>query len=144
MIARQWLRFHGALILPTATPGLFDAQLAEFRNASESRGLAAITIGSYANRLENFLRWASERHNDLSFISINDVDDYLASYREAGRRPITIRSQCIALRAFFIVAEVGVGVCRAYGAASSGRDSPCIRRLPRGRVGRKFATSYAP
>ncbi len=105
VIARQWLRFHGALILPTAPPGLFDAQLAEFRNASESRGLAAITIGSYANRLENFLRWASERHNDLSFISINDVDDYLASYREAGRRPITIRSQCIALRAFFIVAE---------------------------------------
>jgi integrase/recombinase XerD len=106
LIARQWLRFHGALILPTAAPGRFDAQLAEFKSTLEFRGLAAITIRSYVDRLENFLRWASKRHNDLSLISVNDVDDYLATNRDAGRRLITIRSQCIALRAFFIVAGI--------------------------------------
>jgi integrase/recombinase XerD len=105
LTARQWLRFLGALILPTAPPGRFDAQLAEFRRALESRGLAAITIRSYINRIRSFLRWASERRNNLSLVSLHDVDDYLAGNREAGRRLITIASQCIALRAFFIVAE---------------------------------------
>lgn len=105
VVARQWLRFHGSLTLPTAPPGRFDVQLGEFKSALESRGLAGITIRSYANRLESFLRWVSERHNDLSRLSVCDVDDYLASSREAGRRLITISSQCIALRSFFIVAE---------------------------------------
>jgi integrase/recombinase XerD len=105
LVARQWLRFHGALILPIEPPGRFDKQLAEFSSALESRGLAAITIRSYANRIQSFMRWASDRHNDLSDVSINDVDEYLAGKREAGRRLITVASQCIALRAFFIVAE---------------------------------------
>jgi integrase/recombinase XerD len=59
LTARQWLRFHGALIVPTVPPGRFDAQLVEFRRALESRGLAAITIRSYINRIQKFLRWAS-------------------------------------------------------------------------------------
>lgn len=84
---------HGALILPTAPPGRFDAQLAEFKKALESRGLAAITIRSHINRIQNFLRWASERRNDLSLVSLPDVDDYLAGNREAGRRLITISSR---------------------------------------------------
>ena len=148
MIARQWLRFHDALILPIAPPGRFDAQLAEFRRALESRGLAAITIQSYVNRLENFLRWASERHNDLSLLSINYVDDYLASNREAGRRLITIRSQCIALRAFFIVAEdrgwclpgIWRGIVRprlpAYTESAKGPSWADVRRLIRSVNGR--------
>ena len=54
LTARKWLRYHGALSLPTAPPGRFDAQLAEFKKALECRGLAAITIRSYINRIRIF------------------------------------------------------------------------------------------
>lgn len=104
-IARQWLRFHDCLLLSAAPAGRFDAQLSEFQRALESRGLATITIRSYVNQIQNFLRWASERHNELSLLSVYDVDDYLASNREAGQRLITITTRCTALRAFFTVAE---------------------------------------
>lgn len=103
--ARQWLRFHDCLSMPTAPPGCFDAQLSEFQAALDSRGLAAITIRSYVNQIQNFLRWVSERHSALSLLSVDDVDDYLATYREAGRRLSTIATRCTALRVFFIVAE---------------------------------------
>jgi integrase/recombinase XerD len=148
MTARKWLRFHGALILPTAPPGRFDAQLAEFKKALEYRGLAAITIRSYINRIRIFLRWASERRNDLSLVSLHDVDDYLAGNRGAGRRPITISSQCIALRAFFIVAEdrgwclpgIWRGIVRprlpVYTESAKGPSWADVRRLIRSVNGR--------
>jgi integrase/recombinase XerD len=123
--ARQWLDFHGSLILPTAPTGPFDAQLADFRSALESRNLASITIRGYVSRIQNFLRWVSARHNDLSHLSINDADDFLANYRKAGRRPITLASQCIALRAFFAFAED-----RAW----------CQPGIRRGIVGPRFPT----
>ena len=148
MIARQWLHFHDALILPTAPPGRFDAQLAHFKGALESRGLAATTIRSYANRIRIFLQWVAGRHNDLSLVSSLDVEDYLAGSREAGRRLITVASQCIALRAFFIVAE-NRGWCRAgiwrgivrprlpaYTEAPQGPSWADVRRLIRSVNGR--------
>jgi integrase/recombinase XerD len=102
--ARQWLRFHGALIVPTA-PERFDAQLDDFKSALESRGLAAITTRVYVSRIRQFLRWASVRHDNLSLVTLRDVDDYLAQNREAGQRLVTIASQCATLRIFFIIAE---------------------------------------
>ena len=148
LTARQWLRFHGVLILPTASPERFDAQLAEFRRALESRGLAAITIRSYISRIRIFLRWASVRRDDLSLVSLLDVDDYLAGNREAGRRLITIASQCIALRSFFIVAEdrgwclpgIWRGIARprlpVYTESAKGPSWADVRRLIRSVNGR--------
>lgn len=104
-IARQWLRFHDSLVLPVTPPGRFDEQLAEFKSALVSHGLAPSTIRTYIDRIRIFLRWASDRHNDLSFISLRDVDDFLARHREAGWRLITLTSHCISLRAFFIFAD---------------------------------------
>ena len=109
--ARQWLDFHGSLLLPVAPIGPFDTQIADFRHALESRGLASITIRSYINRIQNFLRWASARHTDLSHLSVKDVDDFLEWIRKAGRRTITLASQGIALRSFFAFAE-DRGWCR--------------------------------
>lgn len=103
--ARQWLRFHNCLLLPTVPPGRFDAQLAEFRSALESRGLASLTIRGYVDRTRHFLQWASERYSDLSLVSLKDVDDFLASKQEAGWRLISIKGQCKSLRTFFIFAE---------------------------------------
>lgn len=105
MHARQWLRFHNSLLLPTAPPGLFDTQLAEFRKALESRGLASLTIRNYVDHTQRFLRWASERHSNLSLVSLNDIDEYFARKREAGWRPTSIKSQCLSLRKFFIFGE---------------------------------------
>ena len=104
-IARQWLQFHNCLLSPPAPAGCFDAQLSEFQHALESRALAAITIRGYISKIRNFLRWTGERRPNVSFLSLVDVDDYLESIREAGRRPLTISTQCTALRAFFIFAE---------------------------------------
>ena len=146
--ARHWLRFHNALILPNAPAGRFDAQLAEFKHTLESRGLATLTVASYVNRIDNFLQWASERHGDLSCISITDVDKYLAGNRESGLRPITIRGHCIALRAFFVVAEdrgwclpgLWRGILRPklplYTESSKGPSWADVRRLIRSTNGR--------
>ena len=57
MRARQWLRFHGVLMLPTAPTGLFDAHLAQFKSALELRGLASCTITLYVDRSQVFLQW---------------------------------------------------------------------------------------
>ena len=103
--ARQWLRFHDLLILQAAPTGPFDAHLAQFKSALELRGLASCTIKLYADRSQVFLRWLSGRHNDLSHASVNDVDDFLDSKREAGWMLRTLAGQCTALRSFFTYAE---------------------------------------
>lgn len=145
-IARQWLRFHDSLSPPPAQP--FDWCLVGFRDSLESRGLVAITIRSYVNQVQNFLRWASKRHNALSALSVDDVDDYLASYREAGQRLLTIATRCTALRAFFIVAEergwclpaIWRGIVRPrlpmYTEAPKGPSWAEVRRLVRSVSGR--------
>ena len=109
--ARQWLRFLDALILPAAPTGCFDAQIAEFKSALETRHLAPTTVKTYVNQTVNFLRWVSERSSDLSLVSVNDIDDFLAAQREARLHPLTISGHCISLRAFFTYAEVR-GWCR--------------------------------
>ncbi|WP_158789379.1 tyrosine-type recombinase/integrase [Granulicella sp. L46] len=103
--ARQWLRFHGFLILPGAPTGRFDTHLAQFKSALELRGLASCTVRLYVDRSHVFLEWLSERHSDISNVSVNDVDDFLDSKREAGWRLRTLAGQCTALRSFFTYAE---------------------------------------
>ncbi len=103
--ARQWLRFLGVLNLPGRPTGCFDVQVAEFKDALEVRRLASTTINTYVTRTENFLRWLSARCSDLSLVSIYDVDDFLASKRDARVHLLTISGHCIALRAFFRFAE---------------------------------------
>jgi integrase/recombinase XerD len=105
MRARQWLRFHGLLILPGAPTGRFDAHLVQFKSALELRGLASCTVKLYVDRSEVFLQWLSERHNDLLHVSVKDVDDFLAGKREAGWKLRTLAGQRTALRSFFTYAE---------------------------------------
>ena len=104
-LARQWLRFHGSLILPARRNGGFEVQLAEFRSSLESRKLAVPTVSGYIDRTRRFLLWISERHSHLSLVSVKEIDDFLASRREAGWRPMTLAGQCQALRSFFRYAE---------------------------------------
>ncbi len=64
-------------------------------------GLASCTATLYVDRSQVFLQWLSERRNELSHVSVNDVDDFLDNKREAGWRLRTLAGQCTALRSFF-------------------------------------------
>lgn len=103
--ARQWLRFLGVLKWPGRPIGRFDAQVAEFKRALERRHLASTTIKQYVSQSDSFLRWLSQRRNDLSLVSVLDVDDFLAAKRDAHLHLLTVSGYCISLRAFFVFAE---------------------------------------
>lgn len=129
MRARRWLRFHGHLILTADPAGGFAVQLADFEVAMESRGLTGASISTYVSQTRGFLRWISERHNNLSPVSVNDIDDFFVSKREAGWRPMSLRSYSKTLRVFFTHAE------------SRGWCAPGIRRgivAPRAPVNREI------
>lgn len=132
MRARRWLRFHGHLILPVAPAGGFEVQLADFKSASESRGLAAASITTYIAQIRWFLHWISERHDDLSLVSVDDIDDFFASKREAGWRPMSLRSHSKTLRAFFTHAEnrgwCSPGIRRGIAISRA----PVKREIPKG------------
>lgn len=106
LIAKAWFSFHGRLGLQPSPIGEFDVLVAEFKDAMASkRGLAQNTIKTYVELTQGFLKWVSNRHHDLSCVSVTDVDDFLATKREAGWNLWTLAGQCQALRTFFRYAE---------------------------------------
>lgn len=101
-IARAWLSFHNCLVVPAAPVGSFDTQLAEFQYSLKvHRGLSPATVSSYTQRAKNFLEWVAQQHEDLSLVSIRDVDRFFADKRERGWQLGTVATHCQALRAFF-------------------------------------------
>ncbi len=77
-------------------------QLAEFQHSLKAhRGLSPATVNSYTQRAKNFLEWVAEQHEDLSLVSIKDVDRFFANKRERGWQLGTVATHCQALRAFF-------------------------------------------
>lgn len=101
-IARAWLSFHNCLIDPATPAGPFDWQLAEFQYSLKSHcGLSPVTVNSYTLRARNFLEWVSQLHQELSCVSIKDVDQFFTEKRERGWQLGTVATHCQALRAFF-------------------------------------------
>ena len=49
-----------------------------------ARGLAPDTVRGYSSRAFGFLKWFGERHDSLEFVSLRDVDEFMASKREEG------------------------------------------------------------
>jgi integrase/recombinase XerD len=76
-------------------------------------------------RVRYFLKWATNRHEHLSMISLIDVDAFLSIKRTEGCRARTIASYCVALRMFFRYSEM-----RGWseGRIASGIISPRISR----------------
>lgn len=104
-VAQGWMRFHGRLATPPANR--FHRLIAEFTDSMlTTRGLAQDTVRSYSSRAFGFLKWFSERHENLEFLCLRDVDDFLANKRAAGWSLGTIASQCQALRSFLRYAEI--------------------------------------
>jgi integrase/recombinase XerD len=100
--ALNWLRFHKVLDIATA-PAVAAAVIVEefVQFMTVTKGMAPQSIRSYCSRVALFLRWAMARHEQLSAISLSDVDDFFESHRGVGYRPRTISSFCSALRLFF-------------------------------------------
>jgi integrase/recombinase XerD len=105
-IARNWFRFHGRLEVARVSEAWFDEltrDYVEFMRTNQ--GLAPGTVHSYSSRAEGFLRWLAQRTDTLAGVSLNDVDEYLASRIAAGWRPTTLKLLAGTLRAFFRHAE---------------------------------------
>ncbi len=106
LIAGNWFRYQGLLITPSSPASSFDTLVADFVEAARYvMGLSAATVRSYGSRVHYFLRWAAERHESLLFMSLKDVDEFIASKRAAGWAARTLATQCQALRTFFRYAE---------------------------------------
>jgi integrase/recombinase XerD len=102
--ARNWLRFHGKLALPSDVP--FQEQLQMFSDALRlHQGLASTTIRGYSNRARIFLKWLAARGGEFGAVSMTEIDEFLAEKRAEGWKPGGIVSQCNALRSLFRFAE---------------------------------------
>jgi integrase/recombinase XerD len=125
-VAKAWLGYYGCLIVPTKPSGTFDSQVMDFKSFLKfERRLSERTIIHYTDRTSLFLKWLSERHSDLTRVSMADVDSFILSKRDTGWRLPTVATFCTVLRAFFRFAEER-GWCRV--GLSHGILSP---RLPK-------------
>jgi integrase/recombinase XerD len=106
-VAKNWFRFHGQLAVPPAPPRPFHELIRDFVEFMRSaQGLSPDTIRGYSSRAGIFLAWLATRHNSLSSVSMNDVDEFLARKARDGWGPGTLVAQCQALRAFFCHAGI--------------------------------------
>lgn len=100
--AKKWLRFHGRLRMPSPPPVPLAEQLDQFaRYMSEEQGLSRYSVNSHCSKTSMFLRWIGERRRSLGAMTVEDVDDFLASLGKNGwnRKSVSVAAQ--ALRAFF-------------------------------------------
>ena len=101
-VARKWFRFHGRLTLPKAPACPFSEFVHDFVEWMRSRqGLSPATVKAYSHKAGVFLTWLAGRQKQLSLVSLNDVDEFLADKAALGWQPSTLASQAQALRAFF-------------------------------------------
>jgi integrase/recombinase XerD len=105
--AENWFRFHGRLAVAPVAVVWFDELIRDFvESMRTTQGLSTATIHSYSSKAKVFLTWLAQRTESLSGVSLNDVDEFLASRIAAGWWPMTLASQGQALRAFFGHAEI--------------------------------------
>jgi len=132
-VAKNWLRFHGRLMVPPTPVHPFSELISDFvQYMRSSQGLSPDSIRTYGSRARVFLKWLANRHETLASVSLHDVDDFLAGKAAGGWRPVTLASQSQALRAFF-----GHAATRGWCASgiSRGIRSPAVPKydgLPKG------------
>jgi integrase/recombinase XerD len=101
-VAKKWFRFHGRLTIPRAPPHPFSEHIRDFIECMRStQGLSPDTVRSYSSKAGVFLKWLASRHEALSLVSLQDVDDFLAGKAADGSCPVSLASVGQALRAFF-------------------------------------------
>lgn len=103
--AKKWLRFHGRLKIPTPPAHPFAVQLADYADYMKSVGLSAATVRSHTWKSAKFLAWFHELQKSFRYVSLDDVDRFLAIKGATGWNPTTVAVAGQALRSFFRYAE---------------------------------------
>jgi integrase/recombinase XerD len=126
VVATNWLRFQGSLVVAPEPALPFGELLPEFLCAMRSEfGLAPETLKCYRSHTLGFLKWLLLRCPEFSGVHITDIDEYLETKRSEGWSRTSIATLAKALRRFFGYAERR-GWC-AFGI----RDSIESPRVPR-------------
>ena len=103
---RSWLRFLGLYTEPDRGFGPFKLHFTQFLEAMAGEyGYLPSSVRAFRYMLEHFLIWAGTRRELVLDITLQDIDQYIAEKRAAGRRPRTVHGLCRALRRFFKYAE---------------------------------------
>ena len=98
----NWLRFHNLLQTQAPSVSPYDALLTEFMNfVINERKMAPDTIQTYRFKLAAFFSRIGWHHQQISSITISDVDEYLETIRCEGLKPRSIAAHAQALRALF-------------------------------------------
>jgi hypothetical protein len=105
-IAENWFRFHSVLTAPAMQMRTFDLVLERFVHHLEcDRHLAPSTLQHYQHMVSRFLRWAGERFESISEISLFDITEFLQTKRDGGWKSSSLAGQCQPLRTFFRFCE---------------------------------------
>ncbi len=105
--AVNWLRFYDLLPIQTPSVGLFDSLQAEFMSyVIDERKMAPDTIQSYRFKVAAFFSRIRWRRQQISSITISDIDEYLETIRGEGLKPRSIAAHAQVLRALFRFLEV--------------------------------------
>ena len=112
-VATKWLRFLGRLQVSEDRTQPLAQLIADFeKHLEQQRALAPRTIKDHCWRVENFLRSALHVTQDLSAVTIRQIDRGLAlKGRQSGHPRQAIRRYASCLRVFFRYAE-GRNLCR--------------------------------
>ena len=126
LVATNWLRYQGSLIVVQKPKPGFHNLLSQFLNDMDTqRGLALETIRSYRSRVLAFLNWLQPRCSNFSSVRPLDIGEFLDAKRADGWTHSSVAAHCHALRTFF-------GYAERQGWCSSGlQRSICSPRVPR-------------
>src|ERR1017187_6939405 len=116
VVATNWLRYQGSLIVAQEPKPSFHNLLSQFLNDMRSqRGLALETIQSYRSRVLAFLNWLQSRCPEFSNVQASDIEDFLEEKRTGGWSRSSVAVHCSTLRTFFEYSEqqrwcsIGIG-----------------------------------
>jgi integrase/recombinase XerD len=105
--AEHWFRFHNVLAAPSVQPRPFDSDLTSFIQYMRiDRQFTPSSIEHYKSMVSLFLRWAGDRRESISDITLFDIEEFLQANRNAGWKPGSLAGQCQALRTFFHYCEL--------------------------------------
>src|SRR5260370_8152906 len=76
-VAKNWLRFHGRLAVPTAPPHPYEKEVTDFSEfLRRTNGATPGTIHGYSTRAKFFLSWLAAKGCAFSNVTLNDVDEF--------------------------------------------------------------------
>ena len=105
-VSRSWTRYIESLHPRKPPLSHFQNCLGEFVKAMrDDLGYLPSSIRSCTSPIKKFMNWVSLRHQNLSSVSLVDIDCFITERIAEGRSQRTIVGECRALRCFFRYAE---------------------------------------